>query len=144
MASIGILIDKAEQIDLNQAISEAIDATAKQFIDEQKDQLLHGINSAGDPIGQYKNKRYALMKNAMNPIPGFGVPDLRLKGNFYGGLFIDARNDRIVVDSADEKAKYIYQRYGDVLGLSGQFQDQYVRVFRPEAVRNIKAQILGM
>lgn len=134
------LIENIEAIDFNEIIEVSVDQTAKQFIETQQDQLQHGINSRGEKIGKYRNPAYARIKNAMNQLPGLGVPDLKLKGDYYREMFIDARANFVVIDSADSKAGELFKKY-DALGLAKEFVPQYLKSFSPVATENIINQI---
>lgn len=121
------LLETIGNLDIPFEVQEAIDETKQGIIDRQKDQLMHGQRADGSIIGKYKNPAYAKMKNALNPLPGFGVMDWKLKGDLYSALFVDVREDgSYIVDSADPKAGPLEERLGDPMGLQPKNQQQYI------------------
>ncbi len=113
MRTIFNMLESALKIDLPLIFEVALIDSEQDYVKLQKDQMFHGLNSDDAPIGQYKNPLYAARKNTQNPTPGFGIPDLRLTGEFYAGIFADPRSEGIVVDSLDYKADELMAKYSD-------------------------------
>jgi hypothetical protein len=138
MVTIAALNRRVKALSVTEVSTESIEATKTEFLDAQRDQLLHGKRPDGSPIGKYKNPAYARKKYAMNPLAGFGNWDLRLKGDYQNALFVDVRDDSYVVDSADSKAGDIDKRIGDPLGLGGVYRQGYIDKLEPVLINKIK------
>ena len=95
----------------DQVILQIIKKWEKEILDLIREQLQQGIKPDGSRIGIYKSKWYANMK-------GHDYVDLFLTGDFYYGLWLDCDAFPVVVMSDDEKTTLIFERYGDVLGLT--------------------------
>jgi hypothetical protein len=135
------LIQKLQAISVNDVATESLEAATDQLRDRQKDQLLSGLNSKGQKIGRYQSKKYASFKNQMNPAPGFGVPDLRLTGGFYKGIYSDVRGETVLIDSTDEKTTALVKKYGEsVFGLNKPTKREFIKQdLRPIFMRIIRA-----
>lgn len=127
MASLFELRKRFENLNIDQLAKEAIKETREQLIDIQKDQLLHGERKDGSKIGRYKNSSYAAKKFSNNPLAGSGNVDLKLTGEYHEELFVDVREQTLVIDSAadPDKVASIIEKYGDPLGLNEQSLDEY-------------------
>jgi hypothetical protein len=120
------LISNVESLDIKGLIRESVDENRDELIRLQKDQMLHGYDSLGKRIGKYKNKKYAIKKHALNPLPGLGFKDEKLTGSFQNEIFIDARNEGVVFSSLDEKTPDIIDREGEnIFGLNEAYQTLY-------------------
>lgn len=113
MRTINNMLQSVLKIDLPQAVDNSFDATKKDYVGLQKDQMTLGLASDGEKIGKYQNEVYAAKKNAMNSKAGFGNVDLKLTGDFYSGIFADPRSEGIVVDSLDPKTEMLTEKYGE-------------------------------
>lgn len=87
------------------------------------------------------------MKQTLNPLPGLGNVDLILTGGFSKGVFVDARDNSVVIESGDSKSNELQDKYGkngEVLGLSGEIKSEYIKnSMAPVAVRRIRNKILS-
>ena len=65
---------------------------------------------------------------------------LRDKRDFYNEIFVDARDETFVIDSADEKAGKLIMDYGEkIFGLGRSRRAEWVQeTLKPTYVRNIK------
>ena len=143
MATIADIRKRFNALDLIEEAGAAIDQTRDQLIEKQKDQLLHGFNSKGERIGKYKSAKYARVKNQMNPLAGLGNVDLKVKGDYHGGLFVDVRTDSYVVESGDEKSGDLEKKYGKkTLGLNKDSLEEYVpNDLQPVFIKNIRKKL---
>lgn len=85
------------------------------------EQLFKGIDSKGQKLKpKYSRVRYARAKNTVNPLPGYGTPDLKLTGDFYRDFYLKAEPERkFSLFSSDEKAPKLQEKYGeDIFGLT--------------------------
>lgn len=119
--------------------------TSKDYLDLQRDQLLHGLNSDGDHIGVYASTDYAAMKERMNPLAG-GYVDLKLHGDFQDELTLRVMGEKkFIVYSQDAKNAELIRRYGaGIFLLSPEFLQRYRReTFMPELNKSAKDFIDG-
>jgi hypothetical protein len=120
---------KAYKNALPDVLDDSVEATKGKVIELNKDQLLHGINASGNRIGIYKNDEYAVMKNQMNPLAGFGFKDYRLTGAYYAGIFATTDQGKLTIGTTDFKAAFL-DRPG-LYGLTVQSKISYRPFFRP-------------
>jgi len=127
MARLGQLVKKYQSLNIDQLAVEAIEETREQLLDIQRDQLLHGEKKDGTKIGKYKSEKYAAKKLAQNPLAGSGNVDLKLTGEYHEELFVDVREQTLVIDSAAsaDKIENIIGKYGDPLGLNETSLNEY-------------------
>lgn len=143
MATIDKLIRNAQSLDLREVVEDAMDATKKELVRSQRDQLLHGLRADGGRIGQYKDKYYAKKKYALNPLAGEGNMDWKLTGELHADIFADVRDNTVVLDSADPKTGALIERLGDPFGLTRDRREVYAQDhLAPEAIGRIQQQIL--
>lgn len=144
MSGIDRLIRNVTELGVPQTVGVAIDHTKKDFIRLQRLQMLTGRTSTGARIGKYKSKDYAISKYVQNPLAGLGNVDLRLHGDFQGGIFLEVRGHSFVEDSLDPKAPKLTAQYGPTIwGLAPNNQKEYVgNYLTPEGIRLFKKQIL--
>lgn len=144
MRSITSLINNLTAVNMQDIVAQSIDATRFDFVKFQKYQMMMGYRANGDRIGKYRNKSYAAMKFAQNPLAGYGWIDLRLEGYFQDDIFIDVRSNSVVISSMDEKTNDLIDRYGpSIFGLNQPSAEEYAVLYlQPEGVTQIKNQIL--
>lgn len=118
---------KFQTLDTNKIIQESLVETIPQFEASQKDQLYAGKTKKGTKIRPgYRNLKYAAAKAAMNPLPGFGTPDLKLTGSFYAGLDVEVGKDVFDIISKDEKGPMLENKYPDIFGLGTTYKSKYL------------------
>jgi len=127
MARLGQLMNRFKTLDIDKLAREAVEETRKDLLDIQRDQLLHGEKKDGTKIGKYKSEKYAAKKLAQNPLAGSGNVDLKLTGEYHEELFVDVREQTLVIDSAAsaDKIENIIGKYGDPLGLNETSLNEY-------------------
>jgi len=110
-----------EKVDIENSVALAIDQTAEEFVKTQQQQLSTGIRADGKVIINVKtgsdeySPSYAKYKGFKKPI------NLKDKGDFYRGIFVDVRTNTVVIDSADEKTQSLLDRYGEkIFGLDAE------------------------
>lgn len=139
----GDMLDLVSNLSLSDIAEEALQNTTEQALALNKDQLLHGKQSDGQPIRDYVLHSYAMLKHDMNPLPGFGIPDYRLTGAYYNAFIATADSDGLHVYNTDPKAPYLEQRTsGDgnqqegadlIAGLDDENHNMYVaETYEPE------------
>lgn len=90
-----------------EVIAEIMEEMSVKAIILNLEQLKKGLNAEGKKFRRYRSKAYARRKNGMNSAPGFGNPDLRLKGDFYRGFTADIKGTLLEIYSTDSKAKWL-------------------------------------
>ena len=100
------------------------------------DELRKGIDADGQKIGNrkpYKTPLYAEFKNQLNPLPGRGNPDLRLRGDFYEGIKVEVRGDQLIAEGTDFKTQFLENRYGNVVGFNPEVRERIIEeILRPQ------------
>jgi len=117
----------------------AIEKTAGMIVTFNKAQLMRGLSAGPARISpRYRNKEYAADKYAMNPMPGFGIPDLKFSGDFYAGFGVEVKADEYEVFSTDPKAAMLESKYKQVFGMNQESKGQYAQEHvLPELQRSI-------
>ena len=123
------LIARLKKVQVAVIAVEAIKQTESDYIAIQTGkQMLYGIEATGKSISpEYMNAAYARKKNRRNPLPGYGVPDLRLSGALYKETkFLKVDQTQIEISSDVSYAKYVEGRYGSkIYGLSPKNRASY-------------------
>lgn len=129
MGTIAGLNKKLHTVDFDSLITDSIEYTKDEIAVLNRSQLLQGYMSTGEQISpQYASPIYALEKSAMNPLPGFLTPDLRLTGSFYQGIgvVVNAKENTFTVSSSDIKAPRLELKYSSAIyGLTKQNKSFY-------------------
>lgn len=97
---------------LKQLISNVIMMNSAEVLNMVKGRLKYGESVNGGSIGTYKSEEYAVFKNKMNPLAGFGNVDLFLTGELTDNITTRRKGDRIEIISTDEKYSKIAKKYG--------------------------------
>ena len=138
------LISKFQKLDVQPIGRAAMTEVAPEFADKQREQLRFGESSTGGTLRKYRNPSYARMKNAMNPLPGLGNPDLRLTGAFHRGITAKVEGGKIVVSSSDSKAPELEAAFNEdlIYGLHPESRKEFINAdLRPAFMRNIRKEI---
>jgi hypothetical protein len=108
---------------------EAIKQTEPEYLTAQtQKQMLYGVDSTGKKISpSYTTSAYSRKKVKMNPLAGYGTPDLRISGALYKETkFLKVDETQIEIESQVPYAKYVESRYGsDIYGLSPKNRSTY-------------------
>lgn len=116
----------------------------EDYLEVQREQLLHGKKKDGGLIGTYRSLGYMRMKEDMGLLKySSGAVDLFLTGKYQGGLTIVKKNKKEVnVFSTDDDAADKLARYGgedEVLGLNVTYLEKergyFMPIFRRECAR---------
>lgn len=138
------MISNLDGINVRQEVEDAFLQKRDILIKLQRVQMLMGERSDGQKIGKYNNIPYAIKKQSINPLAGFRAVDLRLTGAFHAGIFADVRSNSVVLDSADEKAGDLINKYGEeIFGLNDKNAAEFSKKhLQPTTVKNIKNKLL--
>lgn len=119
------LLDTVIAFDLDFEAEEAINDTAEAYTNLQREQLFSGENEKGEKIlPEYAARTIAIKNKKGQPTDRVTLKDT---GAFYRDMFIDARKDEYIIDSADEKSASLQKKYGvEIFGLNEQNQTAYV------------------
>ncbi|PHJ59272.1 hypothetical protein VF04_35005 [Nostoc linckia z7] len=136
---------------IDKAIQQAIPITARAMQDSkqvaeaaQRDQMLHGKDKNGNPIGKYRSGVYAIDKYRLSSLAGLGFADLKLTGAFHRGIFLKVNGDSYGFDSTDSKTGKLTTKYGDrIWGLSAPYAAQWYPSLSKAMVREFKLIIYG-
>lgn len=120
LAKLNILETRLKNLPIQQFIFEILSSKTEQLEDINIDQLTRGERSDGSKITpRYANPAYAALKNARNPRPGRGTPDLNLEGDFYKGITARVTRQSIIVSGEDQKTPWLQFKYGnEIIGIN--------------------------
>lgn len=135
------ILKKLESIDVGEAARVAITNTKDFAVAQQRLQLFQGIG-ADDlkiiPSYSAKTKRIKITKG--QPIDRVTLRDT---GAFYAGIRIDVVGEVIRTDSINEKSQDLQGRYGgEIFGMGTNYRTRYVKILKPEFVKQIKLKLL--
>ena len=131
--------DNYRKLNLQRLGLLALDYTKQKYLDNQREQMLHGEDNQGANIGEYQSKAYAEMKNRMNALAD-GYVDLKLTGSFQDKLDIVKRgSDKFEILSRDKKNGILVEKYGSkIFLLNDKYLQNYRLSFMPKFVEILK------
>lgn len=114
--------------DADKVVEDVYEETKEPLADLNAVQLLQGLSAKGKNLKSYASPLYAEMKNRMNPLPGYGNPDLRLTGAFYRGIYANIQGGSLSITSSDSKTTDLEKKYGELnmFGLSEKYRIEHV------------------
>jgi hypothetical protein len=131
---------------LPQVAETSVAAVKEDYVSAQKSQLTEGLTSSGGTFRKYQSNAYARKKNAINPLPGLGNPDLKLTGAFYGGIVATVESGKLKIKSNDSKALDLEAKYGKqkIYGLQPEEMLDFVQnkvrpSFKQHILNNLKS-----
>lgn len=105
-------IENEVSVIINGDPQDAIKLNQKQLFEKS-------IDSDGNKLKEYRSSSYAARKNTINPLPGFGRPDLYVTGKFYKGFYAEVKGRRLTIGSNDAKSGGLEKKYGKkIFGLT--------------------------
>lgn len=143
MTTILSLLKRVERLPIDTVITDSMEEVAPMISDRQKGQMLEGLNAKGMKIGHYRNPAYARLKNSMNPVPGLGVPDLHLTGEFYREIYTEIRGEKVIIDSTNEKTEALAKRFGEeIFGLNKPTKAELIKEdLQPVFMKHIRKEL---
>lgn len=106
-------------INVDQLLSRAVLDNKEEIVDSNTAQLSKGRDSLGNFLDKYASDDYAQFKKAIGSEAPFGIPNLKLEGDFYSGFVLSADGKDFRLDSTDEKRDKLVNLYGtEIFGLS--------------------------
>lgn len=140
MTTVSEMLNRFTRIDVINEIQQSLYDTREVYIRQQKDQMLHGQKNNTGLIGRYKSPAYTERKYALSSVAGYGNVDLKLKGNFYSGIFVEIRDDVLVIGSIDAKASALEAKYGNkIFGLNETYKVPFIDTNRSVFIKRIRA-----
>jgi hypothetical protein len=140
MATLLNMLDRVKAMDVSAIVTETMEAVTPDIKASQQGQMLKGLNARGTRIGMYRSGAYAVIKNRMNPVPGYGVPDLKLTGEFHREIYAEIRGDKVIIDSVNEKTEALAKKYGEeIFGLNAESKTTLIEdVVRPQFMKKVR------
>lgn len=116
-----------------EVMREAVEQSTEEFADLNREQLMYGYDAKGNRLRDYKSKSYAKKKAEMNPLAGFGTPDLRLTGAFHKSLGVNPTWGKAVPTASDSKTEKLLGMFksNDPLGLNETSMKKYREILQP-------------
>lgn len=128
------ILKKFQRIDVTLSAQVAIEETAGDVTNAQRQQLQQGLKSDNSYLPDYSFRSVFQYNKPPGPIRLYDT------GDFYRGMLVDVRGDIFIIESADSKSKMLQDRYGEnILGLGAAAKVEYVKVLRPVFIKQIKA-----
>lgn len=139
MRTIANMLEAVQNTNIVDVMISSLIDTKDNYLEIQKDQLFHGIDSTGQHLRPvYAWASYAKKKYTMNSLPGSGNPDLKLTGAFYAAAKADANKLGFTVYSTDEKAGMLEAKYGKTIWtLFDDWKDEYLFILSPIFLENL-------
>jgi hypothetical protein len=104
---------------LSKEADKAIDNNLSTMRDLNVEQMEQGLNSDGKQIGLLRSEPYARAKKATGGVAPFGIPDLKLTGDFHAGTFAKKQGQSLQFGSTDSKTGELTSKYGkEIFGLT--------------------------
>jgi hypothetical protein len=143
------LLQKFKSLDTDKAINDGFTDTLPDFENANRKQMKAGKTIDGSPIrnkdgGGYRSKSYARLKNAMNPLPTLGTPDLFLTGEFSRQLDAELYGETIDIISKDDKSPELEDKYPDIFGIGTNYKKEYQDEHLAPAVIGKIAKFVGL
>ena len=137
MATVNQLRSRLTALNVKDVSFRSVEETKEVITEIQRQQMFQGLNAEGKKIGRYRSNKYARVKNEMNPLPGLGIPDLKLTGAFYAKMETDVTPEVFKSFSTDEKNAELTAKY-DPFGLNKESKSKYAGKLRPVFIKNVK------
>jgi hypothetical protein len=138
--------DKIQAINIKETIVTSVAETQYAPIGFIRGQLHYGEDGTGHQISpKYRKEGYAIDKEAMNPVPGLGTPDLFVTGDFYNSIKEDVSSSKysFTIEGTDEKAPKLELKYGnEIYALNDQNKEYYANeILKPYIVTKLKNEL---
>ena len=141
MSTIFDLYAKIQKLDIDEVSESAFEASEEDFARLNREQMIEGFDKTGNRFKKYANNAYAAKKQAMNPQPGFGNPDLKLTGSFQRQLRVDVDGEKVRIYSLDEKSAFLEKKYPTAFGLGGAFRELFLDMLQPRIIAKLKSRL---
>lgn len=138
MGTIKNMLLRVQSINLPMQVPIIIDNTNQSIIELNQRQLYNDSeDSNNEALRLYGSLSYALEKNKLNPLPGFGRPDLYLTGAFFKGFNVRVTNTSFFINSSDGKTSNLVKKYTeDIFGLTPDSKKEYAKTIVWEGIKS--------
>jgi hypothetical protein len=138
MGTIRRMLLGVQAIKLRENLPDLIRETSGAVLSLNRFQLFNqSVDKTGEPLKFYSSLSYALEKNKINPLPGFGRPDLYLTGSFQRAMYVEVNSQSIKVWSRDSKTDDLIKKYSeDIFGMSPESKGKYAKQTLYPAIQN--------
>lgn len=87
MGSMFQLLDRLDKVELKPIVILCLETSKYEWLSLNRGQLHDGQDNTGHlQSPEYADERYAEHKNEENPVPGLGVPDFFVTGDYYNSI----------------------------------------------------------
>lgn len=139
------LLDRLDKVELKPIIILCLEQSQYEILAFNRGQLYDGKDNTGSLISpMYAEERYAIVKEEENPVPGLGIPDLFVTGDFYNGMgvVVNSSQYNFTISSRDIKAPKLELKYKNIYGLdpenTGYFSNE---ILKPKIVTELKERL---
>lgn len=145
MPSLEEIIERLKSLTVEEQeadLLKIVERHSSEAIDLNTSQLMKGINSKGESLGEYRSKKYAEFKRFLNPA---GVMDLKFEGDFHGGFFIETERFPVTFNSRDDKTFKLVRYFGEyIFGLTKENKNKLVEEYYKEDIQEYYKGILQL
>ena len=140
MATIAEVVNAWTSLNFQDEIIKTMSDMADELAEQNRKQLKKGQTAKGGKFKEYSSDNYAMMKNRMNPLAGYGNPDLFLRGDFAAGIKLVVGLDGGDMGSTDGKADRLEGMYGadNIFGMNDESLGEIKPEFSDKLVQNVK------
>lgn len=135
MTTCADMLDKLFKVDLPLSMAIAMEDTAREAVEQQKQQLAQGLRSDDTVTDDYSFRSVFQYGKEPGPIKWYDT------GAFYAGILFDVRQDIFIFDSADPKTSMIInsEKGGrNTFGFGTKAQAEYILTLRPVFVQHVQ------
>ena len=135
MGRLAEIINKLDSITpdvIDEGLLNIVKKNQAEAVSMNVSQLFSGRDSLDQPLGFYKNQRYAALKNYNNPAPGYGIMDWKLTGALYSGWYANADQFPVTFGSTDEKFQMLDEQNPDGKGLDQNNLETFRQDIKPQ------------
>src|SRR5690349_17761760 len=125
MATLSEITNRVQEMQIAQVIERAFTDVQDAFEQENKKQLFAGFNKYGNHLLPYKDRKYALKKSLLNPLPGLGNPDYYVSGKLYSTWQVRVGGNEIRSTVEGPQADKLMARDEGVMGLGGEYKKEF-------------------
>lgn len=114
------LLNRVENLDTNKIAEAAIEATATDLAEVNRERMLDGVRADGSIMPTYSYISQTVYGYPNTPIK------LKDTGEFQAAIKVTVDGNVVTTDSTDEKTGMLMDRYGDIFGTYGPYKAAYV------------------
>lgn len=140
------LLNRLDVTDLKQIVTLCINQSQYEILAFNRGQLYAGQDNTGSlqsPI--YAEERYAIHKEEENPVPGLGIPDLYVSGNYYNSLKLTVNQSQYNFTIFSEGVSYapkLEAKWNRSYGLDPENTSYFANeILQPKIVIELKTQL---